>query len=232
VESSWATSSYSYFDTGQLQSATDPCGNGTCSDMPAGSNHTTTYSYADSPAGNTNAYLTLITDALGHTNKYSYNYADGHVTSATDSNNQVTNYLYNTPPAGCSFSDGLHRLSEIDYPDNGKTTFCYNDSPYNSSTPSPSVKTSKTITPTLNEVSTTAFDGMGHAVETILSSDPDGTTYTATSYNGSGNPYKVYNPTRCNPPTTNCGETTWGVTTYSYDALGRTRTSPCKTAPL
>src|SRR2546427_5410341 len=36
-----------------------------------------------------------------------------------------------------------------------------------------------------------------------------------------GRVYKAYHPTRCNPPTTNCGEATWGVTTYTYDALGR-----------
>src|SRR5205823_12031716 len=39
---------------------------------------------------------------------------------------------------------------------------------------------------------------------------------------GLGRAYQVYNSTRCNPPTTNCGESTWGYTTYGYDALGRT----------
>jgi hypothetical protein len=56
---------------------TDPCGNGNCSDMPGITvNHTTTYSYADSytsgtPSGNTNAYLTKITDPLGHHRDFS-----------------------------------------------------------------------------------------------------------------------------------------------------------------
>jgi len=222
-----AVTTYTYDETGQILSMTDPCGNGSCNDM-TGTAHTTTYSYADNyssgtPPGDTNALLTKVTDALGHSASYAYGYGDGQLTGSTDPNSQPINYKYNTPPSGCSFSDGLDRLSEIDYPDGGKTTYCYNDSAYNPSTPSPSVTTTKTITSSLNEVSTTAFDGMNHKVKTILSSDPDGATYTATSYDGNARPYQVYNPTRCNPPTTNCGtETTWGITTYNYDALGRT----------
>ena len=99
--------------------------------------------------------------------------------------------------------------------------FCYNDTAYNPSTPSPNVTTTKLITSSLSEVSVAASDGIGHPVESVLSSDPDGTTYGVTIYDGSGRPFEVYNPTRCSTPTTNCGETTWGVTTYTYDALGR-----------
>src|SRR2546421_7002913 len=41
-------------------------------------------------------------------------------------------------------------------------------------------------------------------------------------YDALGTPYNAYNPTRCSPPTTNCGtESTWGYTTTAYDALGR-----------
>ena len=64
---------------------------------------------------------------------------------------------------------------------------------------------------------------MGHVLETELVSDPDGPTYAATTYDGTGKSYQVYNPTRCSTPTTNCGtETTWGLSTYTYDGLGRT----------
>ena len=38
---------YTYDKTGQVLSVKDPCGNSSCSDM-TGSNHTTSYSYADS----------------------------------------------------------------------------------------------------------------------------------------------------------------------------------------
>jgi RHS repeat-associated protein len=214
-----SVTTYSYDETGQIISMTDPCGNGTCSDM-SGSAHTTTFSYTDAyssgtPTGNTNTYLTKMTDPL-HTYSFTYSYSDGHLTSSTDANSQITNYKYNTPPSNCSFTDGLDRLSEVDHPDNGKTTYCYNDSTYNSSTPSPSVTTTTAITSTLNKVSTAAFDGMGHSVGTILSSDPDGTTYTATTYDGLGNPYQVWNPYRTT------SETSYGFTTHLTDGIGRT----------
>ena len=222
TSNSFLNTTYTYYDTGQMQSMTDPCGNVTCSDM-AGSNHTTTYLYTDAyssgtPPGATNAYLTKITDALGHSTTFTYAYSDGQVTASTDPNSQVTRYKYNTPPAGCSFTDGLDRLSEIDYPDTGKTTYCYNDAVYNSSTPSPSIKTSTALTSGSNEVSTVAFDGLGHTVETLLSSDPDGTTYTTTSYDGLGRIYQVFNPYR------STGDPTYGMVTYAYDPLGRVKT--------
>lgn len=140
---------YTYDETGQILTRTDACGNTTCSDMN-GSNHTTTYSYADhyttlssgqnaaytptctpSPC-NTNALLTKITDALGHTQNFTYDYNNGQLTASTDPNSQTTAYIYNDPFA---------RPSEIDYPDGGRTTFAYNDAIYNPSTPSPSVTT-------------------------------------------------------------------------------------------
>jgi RHS repeat-associated protein len=219
---------YNYDETGQVLSMTDPCGNpnGVCSDM-TGSNHTTTYSYTDSyssgtPSGNTNSYVTTVTDALSHANTFKYSYTDGRLTSSTDANGNPTTYKYNTPPSGCGFTDGLDRIGEVDYPDGGKTTYCYNDTSYNSATPSPSVTITKAISSTANLISTTAFDGMGHTIQTILSSDPDGTTYTVETYDGTGKPYQAYNPTRCATPTTNCGtENTWGLATYIYDSLGR-----------
>jgi len=104
---------YTYDETGQLLTVKDACGNGVCSDM-TGTNHTTVYSYTDSyPPGNTNAYLTQKTDALGHSASFAHGYNDGQVTSATDLNGRTTRYIYNTPPTGCSFADALNRLSEI-----------------------------------------------------------------------------------------------------------------------
>jgi RHS repeat-associated protein len=218
---------FTYDESGQVLSMTDACGNASCSDM-TGSTHTTSYSYANSytilsggqnvgytPSGNTNAYLTKRTDALGHTEQFTYDYNVGQLTVSTDENTQSTTYLYNDP---------FSRPKQVNYPDGGLTTLAYNDAPYNGSwvNPSPSVTTTKAMLSALNEVSTVAFDGMGHTVGTILSSDPDGTTYTATTYAGTGKPYQSYNPTRCSTPTSNCGETTWGVTTNTYDVLGRT----------
>lgn len=207
---------YNYYDTGQVQSTTDPCGNTTCSDM-TGTSHTTSYSYTDSyascggaapPVGGTNAYLTQITDPLGHTQSFCYGYNDGQLRGSTDPNGQLTQYNYN---------DVLARLKETDYPDGGKTYLSYNDSPYNSSTPSPSVTTTKLVNSTTNLVSTSAMDGLGHTVQTKIS-DPNCSTgdTTNTTYDGFGRVYTVSNPF-CS-----AGDLTYGLTQHTYDALGRT----------
>jgi len=223
-----ATTTYSYDETGQVLSKTDACGNAACADMSGGS-HSTTYSYADdydsNPSSQTNAYLTQITDALGHSAKFQYAYSDGQLIESQDQNDinasrRGTLYSYNDP---------LRRLTSTSYPDGGSITISYNDSPYDASysSPTPSVTTTKAggASPSITTVQ--AFDGMGHTVETEVTTDPSGTTYAITNYDGLGRKHQVFNPTRCNPPTANCGESTWGVTNYLYDALGRL----CVTAP-
>jgi RHS repeat-associated protein len=200
------TTTYSYDETGQTTSMKDPNGN------------TTQYSYKDSyssgtPSGSTNAYLTTITDPLSHSATFMYSYADGQLTSSKDvNNNQVTSYKYNTPPTGCSFADGLDRLSEADFPDGGKTTYCYHDA-----APSPTVTTAKLITSSASISTTTTFDGMGHAVAAQVTTDPDGITSTATTYDGTGQKYTATNPYR------STSDSTYGTTTYTYDALGRAK---------
>ena len=111
-----------YDNTGQMTSQTDGCGNSACGDV-IGSNHTTTYSYIDSPsggnaAGNSNAYPTLVTDSLGHSQRFTYNYVNGQVGSITDGNGLTTSYTYNDP---------LNRLTNKSLPGGGGTTISYND---------------------------------------------------------------------------------------------------------
>jgi RHS repeat-associated protein len=214
------TTKYSYDETGQITSLTDPCGNQACSDV-TGTNHTTTYSYADSyssgtPTGVTNTYLTKVTHpttsgGVTLTESYKYSYADGQLTSATDANSNITTYKYNTTPTGCSFADGLDRLTEIDSPDSGVTTNCYND---NANT----VTTSKLIDSTSNTYLTTEtlMDGVGHAIQTQQTTDPDGADYVDTVYDGFGRVLTQSNPHR------SASLPTDGTTTYTYDGLGRT----------
>jgi len=212
------TTTYTYDETGQVLSVTDACGNSSCSDM-TGSTHATTYSYGDSytvlsggqnvsytPSGNTNAYLTKVTNPLSQSTTFKYDFNSGELTSATDPNSQSTTYLYN---------DSFARPTQVNYPDGGQKTIAYNDSPYNTSTPSPSVTTTTKILSNVNEVTTAAYDGMGHLVETIFSSDPNGIDYTGTSYYGTGQPYQVTNPHRATSSSTD------GTTTTAYDGLGR-----------
>jgi RHS repeat-associated protein len=219
---------YTYDETGQVSSITDPCGKGTCSDMTG--TPTTVFSYSDSfldtnatgfaitagapPSGKvTNAYLTAITypatNKVAHVETGSYGYNDGKVTQFSDENKEATTYRYN---------DLLGRLTESDYPDGGDTSFGYDDAP-----PSPSITTKRLISSSLSLSTVKTMDGLGHIIQSELVSDPDGPTFTAMIYDGEGRQYQVFNPTRCATPTTNCGsETTWGYETKVYDSLGRT----------
>jgi RHS repeat-associated protein len=190
-----------YFDTGELQKSTDPC------------LYPTSYLYSSTYYG---AYPTTVTNALNQNTTYGYDFNTGHVTSMTDPNLQPTTETY----------DIMGRLTGIAYPDGGSTTYCYTDlggttcSP--ASAPPYEVVTTKAIKTNLNETSTTVYDGLDRVSQTQLNSDPSGTTYTQTVYDALGRKSQVYNPTRCSPPTTNCNtETTWGSTTYNYDALSR-----------
>jgi RHS repeat-associated protein len=204
------TTTYLYFDTGQVKSMTDACGNTACSDI-VGTNHTTTFSYADSfasgtgtPPGQTNAYLTQVTfpnTGVARIENFTWGYADGLIRSRIDLNGRTTSYLYNDP---------LLRLTSETDPDGGQTTFSYNDI-----TPSPSVTRTKAITSSLNLASTTTSDGMGHAVTSVLSSDPEGADTTGTVYDGFGRVWTQTNLHRSAPAPTD------GTTKHTYDALGR-----------
>lgn len=190
---------FSYDDTGQVLSETDPNGN------------RTTYSYADSfsvgtPPGQTNAFLTRInlpttSNGVAHIERYSYSYADGRMTTSTDQNNQSTSYLFN---------DSLDRLTEIDYPDAGQTLVTYNDGGSN-----PNIVIAKLISSGNYLTTKTVMDGVGQPIQTQLTSDPSGTDYTDTTYDGTGNIYTQSNPYR------STSDPTYGISTSTYDALGR-----------
>jgi len=189
-------------------------------------------SYADgfasgtgTPPQPTNQYVTTITrpvtNGVSHIETFQWNYNQGELAVLTDENGKSSFFYYNDP---------WNRLTEADYPDGGVTKHAYVDTPPISVTTcelingSASATCNATSAPTGWETNVALKDGVGHVIQTQLSSDPDGATSTATTYDGIGMPYQVYNPTRCNPPATNCGtETTWGFTTYTYDALGRTK---------
>ena len=205
---------YKYDETGQRLSMTDPCGNGTCSDM-TGSSHTTTYSYTDSytpcsgtapPSGATNAYLTKVTypqtGSVNHIVSYCHDYVKGLMLSSTDENSQTTTYAY---------ADSLDRLTQASYPDGGQTTYSYNDTP-----PSPTQTATKKLNSSQSVTTVSTMNGLGAVIETQLTSDPQGTITTLKVLDGMGRDYKVYNPYR------STSDPTYGYTTYVYDALGRT----------
>ena len=185
--------SYTYDETGQVTSRTDPRG------FTTGYIYTDCYSSGGTPSGNTDAYLTKITDPLRFTEQFCYSYIPGELTSATDENGETTNYTYNDP---------LNRLTLTQYPDGGSTQISYNDSV-------PSITTTTAMTGSQSKTSVAVLDGLGHVIHTQLTSDPIGTDYVDTVYDGMGSVYSVSNPYR------STGESTYGLTTYSYDALGR-----------
>lgn len=190
-----AVTHYTYDETGQILTAVD-----------ADQHPATQYSYADcyesgtgTPPGPTNAFLTQVIDSMGHKSSFCYGYADGRLRSSADPNSETTQYKYNDP---------LARLTEMDSPDGGQTVLTYNDF-------SPSVTTQKLMNSGGQDLTEqTLLDGMGRITENETT-DPEGTDYKKTTYDGEGRPYQVWNPYR----TTN--DSTYGVTTYSYDALGR-----------
>jgi RHS repeat-associated protein len=212
-----STTTYTFDETGQVTSSTDPCDNVTCSDITGPNNHITTYSYADSytvlsggsninytPSGNTNAYLTGTTDHLGHTKSFKYDFYNGQLTSSTDNNGLITNYIYNDP---------FSRPTQVNNPDGGQTTIAYNDT-----APNPTVTTTKKINATTSATSVSVMDGIGHVTETQLTSDPQGAVYSDTAYDGLGHVWKESNPYRNSDPTSSPG-----TTVHIVDALGRAR---------
>jgi len=214
-----STTTFTYDETGQILTMLDACGNSTCSDM-TGSNHSTSYMYADSyttlsggvnvsytPTSNTNAFLTKITDALGHTQNFTYDFNNGQLTISKDPNALSTTYIYN---------DSLARPTQTNTPDGGQTTISYNDAAYNQATPSPSATATKKITSSTNLVALTAMDGIGHVVQTQLTSDPSGTDITNMTYDALGRVRTKSNPHR------SASSPTDGTTTFYYDAIGRT----------
>lgn len=204
---------YMYDMTGQMLSMTDGCGNSSCADMATETSHKTMYSYGDNytqlsggsnvtytPGATTDAYLTKITDPLGGTAEFSYDYISGQVTSATDPNNQTTRFVY---------ADPLNRPTAALFPDGGQTLTSYQDSV-------PSVTTTQLLNSDgLEKQTITMMDGLGHVKQTELASDPDGPIYVQTTPTGLGQVYKVTNPFR------STSDTTYGTTTYVYDALGQ-----------
>lgn len=201
-----AVTTYTYDETGQPLSMKDPNSN------------ITQYSYADNfdfpPSANTNAYVTKITkpstNGVPHITKYQYGFNDGKLRALTDENNLVTTYCYWT--GGCTGTslDPLVRLTGTTAPGGGKTTIAYNDAAL-------TVTTSKAINASQTVTNVEVFDGIGHTKQDQLTSDPQGTVFTDTAYDGLGRVYTVSNPYRSGTDVT----TSLGTTTYFYDALSR-----------
>jgi YD repeat-containing protein len=157
--SSYATTGYTYYSSGLVKTVTNP------------NHNTTTYTYGDC----NNSFLTNVAEPLNLSRSMTWD-CNGEVPlTAKDENSQGTSYVYN---------DALWRLTEVDSPDGGQVTYSYNDA-------APSVTTTTVIDATIAprgwKISTTKLtDGLGRVKQTQLTTDPAGTDFTDTTYDGLG----------------------------------------------
>jgi len=191
--SSSILSRQTFFNTGLTDASVDPCGN------------TTTYAYSQTYQA---ALPTTITDPMGLSSTYSYDFNTGLKTSSKDPNLQTTSYGY----------DSSWRLSSVTYPDTGSTTYCYSDtspSQCPGAVAAPSVLLTKSQTPNPEVQIELDVDGLGREIKQRTLSDSGGIDYVDTVYDAVGRPASKSNVYR------STSDSTYGLNTYSYDALNR-----------
>src|SRR4051812_3793399 len=193
--SSTLVSRFTYDDTGNVLTSTDPAGN------------QTQFSYHDSfndavDRGSL-AYTTQVTEpstgspSVSHILKAQYDPRTGVQTAAWDFNNNEGTFTY----------DALNRPLQINNPDGGQTSYTY------SSATSISQNTKLTSSQTLSVTST--LDGLGRISHQQLTSDPAGTTTADATYDVDGRTKTITNPHRTTASPTD------GTTQFEYDALDR-----------
>jgi RHS repeat-associated protein len=169
--SSTLSKTFTYFDTGNVNVATDV------------NSAVTTFHYG--ACGN--SMVTEIDLPLSLTKYFGWDNTNTCVgavmTSSKDVNGNTTTY---------KFTDADYwRLSEADRPDGGSTKYAYTTSstPWSMAT---TVKQSSTANITTNAV----LDGLGRTSQTQMTSDPSGTDYVDTTYDALGRVASVSNPYR------------------------------------
>jgi RHS repeat-associated protein len=186
----------SYNTNGTLAWTKDPAGN------------QTTFGYAATGSGGCNALLlTSTTYALSSVgaDSQTWDCNGGVISTKTDVNSNVTSFVYNDP---------LYRLTKVTYPDSSSDTLAIS---YNTGNGFPwYVTKTKAVNSANSESVQTNLNGLGRPILSANLSDPNGYNYQATVYNNLGQVYTVSNPYY------STSDATYGLTTYGYDALGRT----------
>lgn len=194
--------------------------NGTLATATDANNNKTTYNYDGSCKGILSTSTTYPTvNGVTATTSQTWECNGGVRLTATDANSQVTKYFYNDP---------VWRITEVDYPDGGSTTYCYTDvggPTCTQSSPANALVVTKvidnTISPPYSTSTTAIMDGLGRLKQTQLTTDVPGTDFTDTTYDSLGRVWKKSNTYRSSSSPTD------GTTVYLYDALGR----PCLMVP-
>jgi len=181
-----ATTSFAYDDAGMMLSSKDA------------NQNTITYAYMCN-----DTYTSQITypqtSNINHITKSTEDCNTGSVLNATDQNQQVTIYGY----------DSQARPSSISFPDGGQTTYTY-------PSPAESVVT-KLINASTSSVQATIVDEFGRQSQ-VSQSDPAGNDVVKYTYDANGRPSCVTNPERSTASSTD-GKTwtsvPFGVTGYA-----------------
>ncbi len=199
----YLTTTHYYDDLGNIRSLTDPL------------NHSTTFSYTDRwqgtsclPAADSQAYLTEVTNALGHRLQTSFYPCTGLKRSEKDENQILAGN------AGAVFSyDLMGRLTQTDLADGGGSSTTYVDAP------PVTVTTTTKITATLNRVKTDSLDGLGRISVSGSSNGAAGKDWTLTEYDAKGRVLRISNPLTGAAAPSAASITAWSI--YAYDALDR-----------
>lgn len=166
--SAYMTKSFTYFDTGTIQTSTDVNG------------AVTTNVFPDATSTCGNAFPRTVNKPLNMSQSSTWNCAGGVLTGATDENGNTTTIQYIDPY--------FWRPASVSYPDGGMTTWTYN-SPT-------SLTTTTKMSSSQNIVATTLLDGLGRNKQTQLNSDPLGVDYVDTTYDSLGRVFTNSNPHR------------------------------------
>ncbi len=187
--SSTLSKNFTYYDTGTINTAKDV------------NAALTTYIYGSGTSCG-NSFPTEIDLPLTLTTHSTWNCTGGVMATSTDLNSKVTTY---------EFTDSdFWRLTKVDRPNGGSTTYTYN-----TVTPPFDTATSSKQTSSVNVTTDTVLDGFGRVIQTQQTSDPAGDDFVDTVYDALGRVASVSNPHRSTSSPTD------GTTQYGFDAMGR-----------
>jgi YD repeat-containing protein len=178
--------------------------------------NTTHYSYSDewvnstcAPSSNSQAYLTSVTNAKQQTTTYSYYSCSGQLGLSVDPNNVAVSLAY----------DGASRIKQRQVASSAGTasylTVAYQDGPGST------ITRTELANPNPSVVTLYSLDGLGRVFDQSVQSDPQGPTHITTTFNPQGEVQSVTNPYRTT------SDSTYGITSYLYDPLGR-KTTQCQ----
>src|SRR5712692_10139672 len=187
TDGAWLTTTNWFDDLGNLKQTQDPLTHNTFIDYTDSWGTQSGASACAPSGGSAQAFVTKITNHLGQIARSSYYSCSSRGATTTDLNSQTTTFSY----------DLMDRRTQVNLPDGGQTSVCYSEiqgsSCYSAPPPLKVVTTTK-VDSTKNLVAAAVYDGLGRVSQAQLNSDPQGITYTDTTYDNLGRKATVSNP--------------------------------------